>query len=472
MGSDPGPPHGRSMSRPRGGRHAAPDLRDIDPTETLPPVTAAPSVAATATAAAAPPEPVVALPEPAPVALPEPAPSVLPAALPEPAAPVVPAPEGPERLDGTAGSDALPASRPRPATTLTPPVGSAPAWWTLPPDEVPPHGPTPSEPSPTAGAGYADRLPPPSPAGTPNPTRVAPDPADPVVVGPAFRNPGPMGAADGAVRTRRSIQARLAAQGRRRAAVILAVVGGGPLLAALATVALLPHLPGASQQAIAPSRASTSAASRSRAEPVVTASGPATQAGFAGDLTRMAAADAAAYLGQAGAEPDGEVTDAWAWTDTNGRSLVAMTRAVTDRSDDGSPIEVTLRVTYVAGLDSEPTVLRRVRDPKLRCGDDRAIEADFTSQALSVRDLDGDGRAEVTVGWTAGCAGNEAAGRVRLAVMSGTDLFVLRGGNSPRDGGGDAGSERRPEPEPAPAAGQWPPAFLEAARTTFQALYA
>jgi hypothetical protein len=262
---------------------------------------------------------------------------------------------------------------------------------------------------------------------------------------------------------------------------VLGVVGALPLLAALAVVLLLPDPPAPPQAAAIAERPAQTAASRGNRE--ATTAAPSTEptqpSGQPADLTQVAADAAALDLNRAGIAEKGEISAAWEWTDQRGRSLIATVREVTDRADDGSPRKVSLRVYYATALDGTPQVLRRLRDPSLTCSDGGTMDAAFTAAAFGVRDLDGDGAPEVVVGWTGHCGDPNAASRIRLAVMSGTELYVLRGngvpaatatatgqgtGDVPGQGAGDA-------PTPVPAASQWPSGLLAPTLALFHSVY-
>lgn len=330
---------------------------------------------------------------------------------------------------------------PRPAASAAPPtpgpiVGPAPAaaWWTRPP-------PAERTAAPAPGSGLPDR---------------------------------------------RSIRHAVNASGRRRALIILGILGGAPLLAALGLVALLPDPPPDSRAEIIPARAEHTAASRS------TRSGPATPSATASrspqepvDLAVVTSDTATTDLGLAGVDVRGTVDTAWEWTGTRGRSLVAAVTEVISRADDGSTTKAALRIHYVTGLDGKPRVRRTVKDTSVGCSDGGTVDTAFTPAAFGVRDLNGDGSPEITIGWTARCGDPTATSRVRLAVISGTKLYTLRGvgvvtgagatdpatGADPAGGGagGDAGAGVAPSP--VPAASTWPAQVLDAARATFHHVY-
>lgn len=243
----------------------------------------------------------------------------------------------------------------------------------------------------------------------------------------------PGGARGGDVRT--GLRQVFLADGRRRAWTILGLLGGAPLLAALAVVGLLPDAPatpaGSTALPSRPAQTAASRASRPPTTPATPASPSATPSRLPGqpaDLAPVATDVAAGDLRRAGVKVDGTISSAWGWTDPGrGRSLVASLTEVTSQGDGGSATGVSLRVYYLTGLDRRPTVQRKLRDPSLRCSDDGPVTAGFTPAALAVRDLDDDGASEVMVGWTARCGDSAAPSRVRFALMSGTKVYVLRG---------------------------------------------
>lgn len=368
--------------------------------------------------------------------------------------------------------------------------GRSPAGWYAPEDPGHPAARPSASDSPTL-TGYPERAPRQGPGAAPGTATRAGDPRG----GPGADPPA----------ARRSLRQAPGADGRRRALTILGVLGGAPLLAALAVVALLPDGPTApTVTAAIPTRPAETAVSRASRETTVPPSPsptPTRAPGEPADLAPVATDLAAGELRRAGVKVEGTISSAWGWTDGRGRSLVVSIAEVTSQADDGSTTGIGLRVYYLTGLDGRPTVQRRLKDPSLRCSDSGAVVAGFTPAAFGVRDLDGDGLPEVTVGWTARCAAPGAASRARLAVMAGDELYVLRGtgmvtGRATRtvdpaatgpdagpgpgpgatdswtDPGGDGrqGSDGN-EPAPVPAASQWPGPLLQSALATFHDVY-
>lgn len=361
-----------------------------------------------------------------------------------------------------------PLSRPIPPQPPADPESTASAWWThsLPgavPDAVVP-------------GGYGDHV--------------------------GYGEPGRRGGVQPDTRPRsgrRSRRQAPATRGHRRAWTIMAVMGGAPLLAAFAVDAMLPDLPPPSHASPStiPTRATEAAASRSsRGLAGVTPSTASTSpSGVPTDLTAVAMEAAMADLRRAGITVEGTISSAWGWTDERGRSLVATIKEVTSQADDGSPTEVGLRVYYVTGLNGDkPDVQRKLRDPALRCANRGVVTADYTGSAFGVRDLDGNGSPEVMIGWTARCGEPTAVSRVRLAVISGTKLYVLRGtgvvvgqaaqaGTSTDPGATAPGAtdaisapppapdSNAPNPTTVPSASQWPATLLDAALATFHGAY-
>jgi hypothetical protein len=438
------------------------------------------------------------------------------------------------------GSPSRPtAPNPTGGSTGPNPTGANPAaWWTrpLPPSEAEPEAVPAAQPaagwyaagnSGYAGAGYAD-------PGYADPGYADPGYADPGYADPGYAGGGPAtyGAPGGAghygqpgrygppvgaagrqragLNGGRRIPQALA--GRRRALTVLGVFGGVPLLAALAVVALLPDAPSTPTVAASvPSRPAETAASRASREPTAAPSTTASGApGQPADLAPVATDLATGDLRRAGITVEGTISSAWGWTDGWGRSLVVSIVEVTSQAGDGSPTGVGLRAYYLTGLDGHPTVQRKLKDPSLHCSNSGAVVAGFTPAAFGVRDLDGDGSSEVMVGWTARCADPGSPSRVRLAVMAGNKLYVLRGTGvvtgratqaadtsptdpgAPSDGsgatpgpaatdswaepggdrpGGDGNSGNSADLAPVPAASQWPGPMLQAALTAFHSVY-
>ncbi len=256
--------------------------------------------------------------------------------------------------------------------------------------------------------------------------------------------------------------------GRRRAWVVLGVLGGSGLLATAGVALTFPNPPGPSHAVSVPSRSGPTAASRSSRSALPAASPtPTSPPGVPADLATLPAPDAVARLQEAGVSIDGIVESAWTWSDSSGTHLLATTRATSGDQQD-QPSSVTLRVALLSGLDGHPTVDRRLRDPGLHCSHDQVLTADFTPGTLAVRDLDGDGTAEVMLGWTARCGDDTEPSRIRLALMSRSRLFVLRAQGVLPDA---AAAPASVEPTPAPDSGNWPAPFLTAAMDAFNATF-
>ncbi len=294
-----------------------------------------------------------------------------------------------------------------------------------------------------------------------------PDAAAPAAPAGGVRGPAPAGA-------RRTLRSAAMARGRRRAWRILLPFAAAPLLAAGAVAALLPDPATSTPQAVAPARTTPAAASRgTRSAPAASPSSAAP--GAPADLAPLSSGPASGFLSQAGVAVDGEIENAWTWTDTAGRHLLATMRAAGGDGGGGSPASVTLRVALLDGLDSTPTAVRRLRDPALHCSQGQALSADFTTAAFAVRDLDADGVDEVMVGWTAACAGSTNGTRVRLTLMSGNQLFVVRGqagGDVPATEPGAAGAGSGSGTLTlSPGSGSWPQPFLDSALAIFHQLY-
>jgi hypothetical protein len=175
-------------------------------------------------------------------------------------------------------------------------------------------------------------------------------------------------------------------------------------------------------------------------------------------LAKVPAADARAQVARVD-QRAGKVSAAWGWTDENGKNLLVT-------STSGARNRTTLTVFHVARLDSRPTLLRRMTDPNLPgCRTiDSGAAAGFTAQALSIRDLDDDGIAEVLVGWSSRCGAKGTESQVRLALISNGKKYIIRGAGVV--GTDDSGSRR-----PDPAAGNWPKAYLSAATKLFRDVY-
>lgn len=175
-------------------------------------------------------------------------------------------------------------------------------------------------------------------------------------------------------------------------------------------------------------------------------------------LAQVSAARASALLKQAGERPAGKIKQGFTWKDDNGLNLMA---TLSDPTTKG----ITLTVVHVAGLDSEPRTLRTMVDPNLPACTGVAPRAGFTTGSMFVRDLNGDGVAEVTIGWSSRCGDADTSPSLaKLALISDGAKYIIRGdGVIGKDGSGT--------PAPAPGRSNWPKDFLSAATTLYSSLY-
>ena len=252
---------------------------------------------------------------------------------------------------------------------------------------------------------------------------------------------------------------------RRRRLIVVAIVVV-PLLAVAGTVALIPWGSGG------PARARTPQVTEPVSQPVA-GTGAAqvspsptpqpTTSGVAGGPTEISAPQAAELLARAGVDLPGLVQQAWTWTDRDGLNLLAA--SARSEFTEGS-VRVTLEIAHVTDLDTEPQTLRMIRDADLPddCGDQGAVApaAGYTPGSVAVTDLDGDGIAEVSIGWTASCGGDSAQTTVKLALLSNGMMFMLSG-----SGVLGAGGSMDADPDP----GSWPPTYLQPLSDLFRRLY-
>jgi hypothetical protein len=197
----------------------------------------------------------------------------------------------------------------------------------------------------------------------------------------------------------------------------------------------------------------------------------------------------------AGIDPRGEIIGGWSWTDSAGRHLLASLRESRGSEEDRSRDRIRLRVFLLSASGLSPTAVRRILEPELWCRR-QALTARVEPGAVTVKDLDGDGVAEVTAGWVARCGSPRAPSRVRLVLVSRGRLFALRGtgvitgaaedpgeaggsrtgedaqGDGPGggelpQGGGAGGRDAGPEPEPQPGWDSWPVPLRESALGLF-----
>lgn len=203
---------------------------------------------------------------------------------------------------------------------------------------------------------------------------------------------------------------------------------------------------------------------RSPSNAAIAASPPTTQ--FPGappqSLAQVPAGRADTLLRKARQPTTGTVRQAFTWTDDNGMNLLV---ASSLRTSSGT----TLRVVHVAGLDKTPRTLRVMTDPDLPLcsgsggGSGSGGRAEFTVGSMFVRDLNRDGVAEATIGWSSRCPGSSRS-EAKLAMISGTNKYIIRGQGEIGHAGSGTG---RPDPVP----GRWPPAYLKPLTTLYSTLY-
>ena len=130
----------------------------------------------------------------------------------------------------------------------------------------------------------------------------------------------------------------------------------------------------------------------------------------------------------------------------------------------GTGARQTLTVIHVAELfSSNPKTLRVMRDPNLPVGCPGGGTAAFTKDAMLVRDLNGDGYADVTVGWSSRCGSKGAKSEVKLAVISNGKKYIIRG----RGVIGSSSGTTAPDP----GTSHWPATYLSTADHLFHKLY-
>jgi hypothetical protein len=174
-----------------------------------------------------------------------------------------------------------------------------------------------------------------------------------------------------------------------------------------------------------------------------------------GDLTKVGSVQAQELLRSVGQNGTGTVVEAWTWKDSNGSNLVATTRTVEAGQHQS------LKVIHLASMETDsPRTVRIMKDPNLPdCA--AGGTAGFTKNSLLVRDLDGDGVAEVAAGWASRCQGARVS-EVRLALISDGRKFIIRGQGVLGTGGSGV---------PDPKAASWPDGYAPALRKLFTRLY-
>lgn len=162
-----------------------------------------------------------------------------------------------------------------------------------------------------------------------------------------------------------------------------------------------------------------------------------------------------------GAAPGRPAGPAYRWTDANGTTTVVLSVGTGEAGAvdaSGEPAAAgTLFVSSLLGEGDDVRVQRQMREPVLCDGGAVA----FREGSVRVSDGDGDGVAEVTVGWTVECPASGDDVVAKLALLEGPDKFILRGP------GGDGAT-----PDPDPPSDSWPAGTYEATVARYAELFA
>ncbi|MFN8075648.1 MAG: hypothetical protein U0Q15_09535 [Kineosporiaceae bacterium] len=309
--------------------------------------------------------------------------------------------------------------------------------------------------------------PPPGPEGEdafPEPGLFA-GPAEPEPPAGPGRRGGPDGPGEGAAgnRTKWIAAAVAAALIAAAAGIGIGMLGGDD------------ETPAATPTPAATSAAPSSAAPSSSEPATTSATTTTTKAVEQIAITDFDARSAQTWVRNAGASPKGELVEAWTYSDANGTNVLLQTYEVTHRyaedderapedspdpsasgatpsdgatasatptttpssdpGDQGAELAdaATSRIYLVAAKEGEePKVLRTITDDNGGlCEND--FTAEFTPGSVAAQDTDGDGVAEVTVGWYSACRGDPGPMNVKLAVLSGKKKLILRGLGLPAD---------------------------------------
>lgn len=181
-----------------------------------------------------------------------------------------------------------------------------------------------------------------------------------------------------------------------------------------------------------------------------------------------------------GIEVPGTVTQAVQWQDRNGRNILLASERVDHTRADGGPDAGAIVVMLVSNLDGKAKVLRTMTDaqgtPTDPCPVDFGMEV--VPGSLTVRDDDHDAVGEATVAWWVSCAGDVSRFPVRLALLSGSDKYILRGEGLPKAGDphySDADRRKMGLPaatfSAAPGKGGWPANSYARATALFKQLF-
>ena len=177
-------------------------------------------------------------------------------------------------------------------------------------------------------------------------------------------------------------------------------------------------------------------------------------------LSKVEAVAASEMLQRADADSGGTVIEAYQWSDKNGTNLIAAIKIKAPKRKN------TLKVVHVVGLEGDdPDVERAMVDPDLpACDNGRAGgQADFAKEGMQVVNLDGDGYAEVIVGWSSRC-GKAAKSVAKLALLSKGKKYIVRGTGVIGSGAGIT--------EPAdPEVGKWPTGYYDTVRENYGRMF-
>ena len=177
------------------------------------------------------------------------------------------------------------------------------------------------------------------------------------------------------------------------------------------------------------------------------------------NLEKIAKISASKTLQKAGANAGGTIVEAWQWDDKNGTNLVAAVKVPSSKG------RTTLKVIHLDKVASnDPKIVRVMIDPDLpQCsGGKSAGQAAFAKGGMKIQDLNGDGYAEVMVGWSSRCGGKSNPSEAKLALITNGDKFIIRGSGVLKQSGDIA---------PSPAAKDWPKGFYNAVSKRYGELF-
>ncbi len=167
----------------------------------------------------------------------------------------------------------------------------------------------------------------------------------------------------------------------------------------------------------------------------------------------------------AGMTLDVKPSHAYEWTDRNGKNLLLAGVVLPNCAPSASPEDIIhsrIRFAHwVRGDDQEQPLLKRQVNDKYSCDCLADLMSEFKRGTFQLTDLDQDGYAEVTFGYSMNCTTDVSPGTFKLLLLEDTDKYILRGMQRLRERGSEGEIIASGEFTPGKSFASAPPGFLE-----------